>query len=155
MIKEFYGPEGGFESSEIWGLKSGVWNNILDGCIEIDRLGIPFKISIIKKVSNGRHTRLWQDRWNDSGDKLKDRFPRLYALEYEKDCVISDRWALQNGEWVGKWDWTRLPSGRTTDDLNSLVNILGSLCLSDSPDKWSWNLDPSGSFSVKQLTQQV
>lgn len=151
-----YGSEGGFDLSESHGLKSGVWNCIIGNCTEIEQLGIPFKNCIIRNISNRVGTRFWKDIWSNIGAKFRDMIARLFALESEKSCSISDRWVLNNEIWAGSWAWRRPPSGRALDDLASLNNSIGSLRLtSELADGRRWSLDPTGSFNIKNLTHRV
>lgn len=58
-------------------------------------------------------------------------------------------------EWRGCWDWLRDPRGRTAGEFTDLLGKISDLSLSSSDDKWVWNLDPSGGFSVSSLTHMV
>ncbi|GKC67751.1 hypothetical protein Tco_1100349 [Tanacetum coccineum] len=70
--------------------KKGLWEGITD-CLVIDNMGIPFGDSFIKKVGNGENNLFWKVTWFDYGPTFMVRFPRLFALENNKDCDISDR----------------------------------------------------------------
>lgn len=113
VINELYGPEGGFDSNTGGGGCLGVWNNIICNSNDIDKLQIPFNSPFVKKVASGNQTRFWFDIWCKSGQNLKEKFPRLYALETNKKCFISDRWVNKDGIWTGNWEWIREPRGRT------------------------------------------
>nr|GEV68176.1 hypothetical protein [Tanacetum cinerariifolium] len=81
---------------------------------------------------------------------LKTSTPRLYALETNKRCVVSDRWVVCNGVWTGNWSWRVPPCGRSLDDLSNLINLIGNVSLSrGADDKWVW------SFNVKTLTSMI
>ncbi|GKD31483.1 hypothetical protein Tco_1242261 [Tanacetum coccineum] len=83
------------------------------------------------------NTFFWKDVWCKEGIRLKDLFPRLFALENNKDCLIVDRWKLINGTWRAVWDWRINPRGRALDDLTNLSSIIGDLSLSPGTnDKW-------------------
>ncbi|GKD85787.1 hypothetical protein Tco_1356941 [Tanacetum coccineum] len=108
------------------------------------------------KPTNGSNTSFWKDVWCTGGIRLMDAYPRLYALESQKDCMISDRWCLENGTWGVKWAWRSRPRGRALSDISSLLSAIGNLSLSpDGSDKWSWTLDASGKFKVKTLTKSI
>ncbi|GKD01133.1 hypothetical protein Tco_1171407 [Tanacetum coccineum] len=69
--------------------------------------------------------------WFGIGSRLKDIFPRLYALELDKSSKVTDRWKLLNDVWGGNWSW-RLPSrGRVIEGLSSLVSLIGNLAQPD------------------------
>nr|GFB59929.1 RNA-directed DNA polymerase, eukaryota, reverse transcriptase zinc-binding domain protein [Tanacetum cinerariifolium] len=42
------------------------------------------------KVGNGNSTSFWVDKWCIEG-VLKDRFPRMYALELDKNVTVADK----------------------------------------------------------------
>ncbi|GKB56445.1 putative RNA-directed DNA polymerase [Tanacetum coccineum] len=94
--------------------------------------------------------------------RIKDKYPRLFALETHQDCSIADRWKLQNGAWVGDWrrrSYLRGRSdlrGRFIDDLTKLSNHISTICLVDgSLDRWQWSLARNGHFSVSHLSKLV
>ncbi|GKB39211.1 RNA-directed DNA polymerase, eukaryota, reverse transcriptase zinc-binding domain protein [Tanacetum coccineum] len=95
----------------------------------------------------------WKDPWCGTGSRLKDVFPRLFALESHQDCKVNERWCLVDGVWGGNWEWRLPPRGRALNDLNSLRNVIGNLALSPNcSDKWSWGCDDLGRFNVKSIS---
>ncbi|GJX57854.1 RNA-directed DNA polymerase, eukaryota, reverse transcriptase zinc-binding domain protein [Tanacetum coccineum] len=87
---------------------------------------------------------------------VKDCFPRLFALEQHKDCLVSDKWVLEEGVWQGKWNWTRQPRRRTDEDLAKLVTDLNGLTLDEAQDdKWEWTLTSSRKFLVASLCRAI
>ncbi|GJV55468.1 RNA-directed DNA polymerase, eukaryota [Tanacetum coccineum] len=85
----------------IGGRIAGTINTIHDKGI------IPYS-SIKRQVKDSSSTRFWRDVW--LGDiPLERKFPRLFCLEANKDCLVRDKW--KNG-WV--WCWTRNFNGGVT-----------------------------------------
>ncbi|GKB37353.1 hypothetical protein Tco_0882295 [Tanacetum coccineum] len=84
VIKEFYGEYGGFHSS----------NSSL-GVVVLRMRQTP-PCGSTSGVVMGRG--------------LKISFPRLYALESFKDCMVKNRGQMVNESWFGLWDW-RIPPG--------------------------------------------
>ena len=83
-------------------------------------------------------------------------FPRLFSLENNKDCKLADRWKCVTGNWDGVWDWRCSPRGRSTDELNDLYSSLQNLQLNSKlPDRWKWDLDAKGCFSVNRLSKLI
>lgn len=123
VITELHGSKAGFNSNDHRNLRTGVWKKIVKCCHNIDSIGVPFGKSIIRKVGGGSETKFWTDSWCEAGIKLKDLFPRLFALEVEKNCLVSDRWHFCNDIWCGSWNWRFEPRGRATSDLEVLTNI--------------------------------
>lgn len=86
-------------------IDKGVWDAIISSWLAIDKVGVPFTQSIKKKVVSGQSVKFWKNIWHSSNQKLECLFPRLFALENNKDCHISDRWRRDGDVWVGCWDW--------------------------------------------------
>ncbi|XP_071739017.1 uncharacterized protein [Rutidosis leptorrhynchoides] len=73
-------------------------------------------------------------------------------LETNKDASIAGRITHSNGSSFGNWCWTRPPTGRATNEITELNNIVSSVTLSDKQDSWKYNLDSTGMFTTKSLT---
>ncbi|GJW57862.1 RNA-directed DNA polymerase, eukaryota, reverse transcriptase zinc-binding domain protein, partial [Tanacetum coccineum] len=85
-----------------------------------------------------------------------DVFSRLFALDSQQDCKVSDRWCQVDGVWGGNWSWRLPPRGRAISDLLNLTSLIGHLSLSvGSTDKWSWTSDSSVLFKVKTLSNII
>ncbi|GJX41892.1 hypothetical protein Tco_0256882 [Tanacetum coccineum] len=91
--------------------RSGVWPNILRSIEEIKKIGVPLDSLMTPKIVSGEQTSFWNDDWLTAGVSLRESFPRLYALEIEKDCRLCDRWKVMNGNWQGVWAWRSPPRG--------------------------------------------
>ncbi|GJV03727.1 RNA-directed DNA polymerase, eukaryota, reverse transcriptase zinc-binding domain protein [Tanacetum coccineum] len=119
--------------------------------VTLSKISHLFNLSTLASIIlvNGKGTSFWLDPWCDNGARLKDLFPRLYALDTCQDCNVCDRWCVNDGVWGGTWSWRFPPRGCALDDLEALVSLIGNLSLSDDDDKWSWSRDASGSFKVK------
>ncbi|KAL4589726.1 hypothetical protein LXL04_002635 [Taraxacum kok-saghyz] len=84
-----------------------------------------------RRVGNGENTHFLEDCW--VGDEpLANRFPRLFALEADRGCLVADR---RNREgW--SWRWNRqLTAGRSLDELNRMIETLREVSCSDSEDR--------------------
>ncbi|GKA53217.1 RNA-directed DNA polymerase, eukaryota, reverse transcriptase zinc-binding domain protein [Tanacetum coccineum] len=126
VITEIHGSSGGFDLM-VGPRKSSTWSDIMSSCNKIEQLG-----------------------------PLKDCFPCLFALEQHKDCLVADRWVLEEDVWQGKWAWTRQPSGRDVGDLTKLVSGLNGFTLDESQeDKWEWVLTSSRKFTVASLCRAI
>ncbi|GJT68519.1 putative RNA-directed DNA polymerase [Tanacetum coccineum] len=156
VISVLYDNDGGFHNISGAGLKKGIWDGILSSSVAIDDTGVAFSHSFIKKVSDGDTTLFWEDSWVAHGPCLKLRFPRLYALETNKEAKVKDRWMMSNGNGSSSWNWRSQPRGRALDELNSIHNLLnGAQITAGSPDRWFWNYDSKGMFTVKRLTSLI
>lgn len=53
-------------------------------------ISISYLSSYIQKLRNGKGTCFWSCKWL-GGSPLKNYFPRLFALEMNKNCLVRDR----------------------------------------------------------------
>lgn len=130
----------------------GLWHNIVGALKNIQSIPQLNNFGITKRVGNGKNTRFWKDLWIGE-ECLSFRFPRLFALETEKDCIIHDR-RIDN---LWQWKWRRpVRSGRESQQLDDLANILPTN-MSENPDGWSWCLEGNNQdhFSVAMLRTRV
>ncbi|GJX91121.1 nucleotide-binding alpha-beta plait domain-containing protein [Tanacetum coccineum] len=51
--------------------------------------------SITKELGDGKASKFWCDSWSDEG-VLKEKFPRVYALELRKNITIADKVRQEN-----------------------------------------------------------
>ncbi|GJZ75140.1 ribonuclease H-like domain, reverse transcriptase, RNA-dependent DNA polymerase [Tanacetum coccineum] len=83
-----------------------------------------------KKLGNGADTYFWEDLWH--GDMvLKQRYPRLYALEVKKNVDVASKLSQENLT----WSFRRAPRS----GWNKVV----------------WTLDGSGEFSVASARKVI
>ncbi|KAI3820444.1 hypothetical protein L1987_07991 [Smallanthus sonchifolius] len=69
-----------------------------------------------------------------------------------KVCRAANRIRIANGVVVLNWDWSRLPfAGTEADELLLLMSSLASVTNSSSSEKWQWELESSGIFSVSSI----
>ncbi|PWA78075.1 RNA-directed DNA polymerase, eukaryota, Reverse transcriptase zinc-binding domain protein [Artemisia annua] len=72
-------------------------------------------------------------------------FPRLYALEIDKDCSLSERLIRVGETFTWSWNWRRaLRSGRERADFDQLMEVVRDVILSNVSDSWRWSLEKSG-----------
>ncbi|XP_071728009.1 uncharacterized protein [Rutidosis leptorrhynchoides] len=96
------------------------------------------------RIGNGQDTLFWHHNWI-GGSKLCDKFHRLYALESDKLCKLSDRLSI-NG-WC--WSWRRnIRSGAEAQQFSELSSTIDHVTLNDSSDKWVCTRFPKDTFSV-------
>ncbi|GJY25614.1 RNA-directed DNA polymerase, eukaryota, reverse transcriptase zinc-binding domain protein, partial [Tanacetum coccineum] len=142
IISSIYGQQGGFGSIGSHMHGSGVWSSILKAIHHMHDRNL-VKYSSMWKKTNGRDTRFWSDLW--VGDQtLKERFPRVFALERIKDCSIADRWHDDNWNWIRNMH-TR---GRTGQQFLDLLYVLQGIDWSENEDVWRWELGHERMFSV-------
>ncbi|XP_071703931.1 uncharacterized protein [Rutidosis leptorrhynchoides] len=149
VIRSLYGPDGGlFSQTDATNRGcTGVWRDIICAGHLIEGHNISFKSSFVKKVGNGSNTLFWEEGWCGP-EKFSVLFPRLYRLEASKSTKVSERLV---GDHVS-WRWIREPTGRTTNELNALLEMISSISLdSNKVDSWRWGLSSDGIFTVKKM----
>ncbi|GKB58897.1 arginine repressor C-terminal-like domain-containing protein [Tanacetum coccineum] len=90
VIKDFYGDDGCFSSSAAAHRSNGVWVDIIKAVSIIDDIVPSFRSSFVLKFSNGSSISFWKDAWCNNITRLMDLYPRLYALETNKECRVND-----------------------------------------------------------------
>lgn len=150
-IKSIHGVHGGFDQSGQKSKRGGVWLNMVYLFDKLQTNNILPQSYIRKEIGNGSTTRFWKDNWI-GGTRFMDKFPRLYALEVDKDCVVADRWRERG--WV--WNWSRDWSGGiTVEQLSTLRDLLGDVVLNVDIDGWVWELDSDGIFTVSSARKYI
>lgn len=106
-----------------------------------------FYVRVEWKVSNGRHTRFWKDKWFGH-QSLAWAFPRLYSISSQKEAKVRDVWSLVNSELTWNLTWRRLPFLWENNLIVNLLATLHSVILGEEEDKWLWLPEESGVYSV-------
>ncbi|GJS24354.1 RNA-directed DNA polymerase, eukaryota [Tanacetum coccineum] len=118
---------------------------------KISMIGINLLAHLKKKVGNGVHTTFWEDSWiNDI--PLSQSYPRLYALENRKHITVAEK--ISEATLIASF--RRAPRGGVEEDqFIQLVELVDSVILSNSNDRWVWLLDPSGEYSVSSARTYI
>ncbi|XP_071713639.1 uncharacterized protein [Rutidosis leptorrhynchoides] len=129
VIMSLYGPNSGFDvdTSHRHFSSHSTWKDVFAGK-KIDSMGIPFSSSFVKTVGNGSRTLFWEDTWM-GGERLRDKFHRLYQLEGSKTATVQERVSKSDSHVTGLWNWIRPPSGRTLDELAALTSMISGMSL--------------------------
>ncbi|XP_071736746.1 uncharacterized protein [Rutidosis leptorrhynchoides] len=96
------------------------------------------------KVGNGSCIRLWRHTWLGS-EPLCNRFNRIFHLDVNPKCVITDRRC--NNMWSRQWK-RDISGGRIETMASTLFVALQNLELSTQDDTIYWVLNPNSGFSV-------
>nr|GEZ66361.1 RNA-directed DNA polymerase, eukaryota, reverse transcriptase zinc-binding domain protein [Tanacetum cinerariifolium] len=96
------------------------------------------------RVGNGLNTMFWEDVW--IGNKnFKTSFPRIYALESDKNLIVVDKMAHNDTA----FSLRRQPKdGVEMEQFRALSIVIEGVLLHDMVDRWKWTLEGSGEFSV-------
>ena len=98
-------------------------------------------------MGNGVQTKFWLDFWS-SDMALCDRFPRIFALESVKDISVADK--MVDGSLCASF---RRPirDGVERQQWQEFLQLIDSVILSSSHDRWTCDLNGEGMFCVKDI----
>ena len=101
-------------------------------------------------MGNGRDTLFWEVCW--IGDRpLAARFPRLVALERNRNCMVADRWSVDG--WT--WEWQRPIVGRSRSSLDDLLLVLADFRCGEASDGWRWKIGSDGVYTVGETRRWI
>ncbi|GJT95634.1 putative reverse transcriptase domain-containing protein, partial [Tanacetum coccineum] len=146
VMQALYGPN--IDSHSIH--YSSNWCSILKEMQMLKAKGFDFLSLCNKRVGDGNNTSFWLDTWR--GDSaLCDSFPRMFALEMEKNCMVATKMAAP----VDASFRRSVRGGIELVQFNELRAILESVSLSHSLDRWICNASSDGSFRVKDIRNLI
>nr|GEY33295.1 hypothetical protein [Tanacetum cinerariifolium] len=110
----------------------------------LEKKGINLLSFMKKKLGNGLSTFFWEDGWCEWG-KLKERFPRAYALENLKHITVGHKLSQP----CLSHSFRRNPRGGLEESqVEELSSLVQSVELNHSQDKWSWSLHTSAGIET-------
>nr|GEY93612.1 RNA-directed DNA polymerase, eukaryota [Tanacetum cinerariifolium] len=122
------------------------WNAIIREINVLKTQGVDLLSHCKLRVGSSTRTMFWRDTW--FGDVLFCLlFPRLYALENEKDSTL----AVKVQDSIALSFRRSVREGAETQQLESLQDLIGSKVLSNVQDRWVWDLKGEGNFVLKTL----
>ncbi|GJU10200.1 RNA-directed DNA polymerase, eukaryota [Tanacetum coccineum] len=170
LIRSIHGQSGDSNTTLPLKSKSGTWYHIVSIKNDLLNLGIDMSLIFKKKIGNGSDTRFWTDNWVGGG-LLKFSFLRLYRLDTNKQCVVSDRAPtfhqhfattsapIATASQVGlvyKWSWIRrIRAGPDLAELEDHCSLVAHLRLSLNQDIWECTIDDSRTFTVKGMQSHI
>ena len=132
-----------------------MWESIIAACKGLRSWGLDFFNSFSQKLSAGSEASWW-DKAIARGQSLKERFPRIFAMEMDQQVPFNQRWVWENGSWRGSWNWRSDLRGRTFEEYQRLVDFLiRSDFKTTGKNRWIWNWDNKGLFTCKNLSSII
>ncbi|GJW80582.1 RNA-directed DNA polymerase, eukaryota [Tanacetum coccineum] len=125
---------------------SSNWNSIIREIQTLKSHGVDLFSHCRIRVGNGLRTRFWSDKWVDD-THLRHLFSRVYALEVNKECSVADK--LQGSVTTSFRRSAR--GGIEAHQLAQLQLLIEPTILSNSDDRWVWDLNGDGIFRVKDV----
>ncbi|GJV97810.1 RNA-directed DNA polymerase, eukaryota [Tanacetum coccineum] len=119
------------------------WSTIIKEVDVLKAQGIDLISHCKIRIGNGRSTSFWKDLW--IGDcRLCDKFPRLYALDVNKECSVTSK---MSDSFTSSFRRV-IRGGIESTQLSDIMSILGLVILSSNEDRYFWDLNGDGDFRV-------
>ncbi|GJW56280.1 putative RNA-directed DNA polymerase, eukaryota, reverse transcriptase zinc-binding domain protein, partial [Tanacetum coccineum] len=150
VVKGIHGQDGGIGCNRRSNSYQSTWIAILKAVSNLNDKGIDLLSACTRSVGNGKSIRFWDDSW--CGDKpLKDVFPRIFALDNDKRCIVDHR--INNSTWSTAL--RRMPRGGIeSHQFSVLLDSIRDVMLSDKEDAWKWALNSTG-FTVSSARNHI
>nr|GEU91165.1 RNA-directed DNA polymerase, eukaryota [Tanacetum cinerariifolium] len=126
------------------------WLSILREVSASKLQGIDFLSHCKRHVGSGMQTRFWEDLWLGE-TPFRELFPRLYALENNKDCSVVVK---MQGE-IDISFRRQVRGGVESQQLEIIKDLVRLKVLSNVDDRWAWDLNGDGDFCVKDARDLV
>ncbi|GJR22094.1 RNA-directed DNA polymerase, eukaryota, reverse transcriptase zinc-binding domain protein [Tanacetum coccineum] len=150
VIKTVHGADGNIGMVRKVGVKS-CWANIVNEINVLSNKGVNLMKYLRIRLGNGDSTLLWDDPWHVGGI-LKDRFPRVYALETFKSVTVGDKLAHPSLS----HSFRRMPrGGAELSQFVEFTEMMQQVILAPVSDRWTWTLNNSGEFSVASVRKLI
>nr|GEY52614.1 RNA-directed DNA polymerase, eukaryota, reverse transcriptase zinc-binding domain protein [Tanacetum cinerariifolium] len=123
------------------------WMNIVNEVNVLKEQGINLFEFMKRKMGDGANTCFWEDNCAEGGI-LKNKFPRVYALEKNKKVLVSVKMKDPGLDHSLR---RKVRGGAEQSQLNALSELLDKVNLVPQADRHIWSLDSSEVFSVASM----
>ncbi|GKB35559.1 RNA-directed DNA polymerase, eukaryota, partial [Tanacetum coccineum] len=129
---------------------NSTWSSIITEVNSLKVKGVDLISHCKIRVGKGTGTSFWKDLW--IGDNLlKLSFPRLFALEENKDISVADKMNTS----ISSSFRRHVRGGVESQQLDQLSLLLDTVILSNMDDRWFWDLNGEGVFQVKDVRSML
>ncbi|XP_071715067.1 uncharacterized protein [Rutidosis leptorrhynchoides] len=110
-------------------------------------------------LKDGKSTAFWHDRWLGSFI-LKEKYPRLFALDTDKSCTVFYRVDLAGSSFSFNGSWLHSPRGRSASDMEELSSLIENFTPPQNTnnvteDSWLCTLTDSDNSFTKQVSANL
>ncbi|PNY11621.1 cysteine-rich receptor-like protein kinase, partial [Trifolium pratense] len=125
------------------------WRDVVGIGGKYDDCWFPSKVSSV--LGNGKSIGFWKEKWYGAVP-LRDLFPSLFEKVLHKDSVVSELIQADSFELNWNRDWLSSLSHAELVEKAELEQLLFGLTVHlNIEDRWRWNSDTTGLFSVKSV----
>nr|GFA81863.1 RNA-directed DNA polymerase, eukaryota, reverse transcriptase zinc-binding domain protein [Tanacetum cinerariifolium] len=150
VIKAIYEEDGSFDKVGVFGGRT-CWTSIVQEVKVLQDQGVNVHYFIKLKLGNGDCLRFWIDQWYEDG-VLKRLFPRVYALELNKNISVSSKFNAPRLD----TSFRRITrSGIEETQFNSMAEIVTATTLMPCDDRYTWLLGNDGTFLVASIRKVI
>nr|GEY17621.1 RNA-directed DNA polymerase, eukaryota, nucleotide-binding alpha-beta plait domain protein [Tanacetum cinerariifolium] len=122
-------------------------------CINVNKshvLGVGVPLDIVHQ-GDGLNIRFWFDTWI-LDLPLNVQFPRLFALELDKDISVDVKWSAPSFDASFR---RQVRDDVERNQWSALLHMLGTITLSLSPDRYFCDLNGEGAYRVKDIRSEL
>nr|GFB06271.1 RNA-directed DNA polymerase, eukaryota, reverse transcriptase zinc-binding domain protein [Tanacetum cinerariifolium] len=123
------------------------WGVMLREVHQLALKGFDFPSHCKIRIGDGLNTRFWLDTWT-LDLPLCVRFPRLFALEFDKEILVVAKWGAPSFDEPFR---RQVRDGVERNQWSELLSLLGMISLSPSSDRYFCDLNGDGVFRVKDI----
>lgn len=98
------------------------------------------------RLGRGNRIHFWLDEEVIDG-RLKNQFPRIYAIAQSKNMFIEDPYRVTNGN--SKWIVNVNRNLNDVEEYEAMLLLLSTLHVNEGMDQIEWKLKQNGEFTVK------
>nr|GEV57212.1 RNA-directed DNA polymerase, eukaryota [Tanacetum cinerariifolium] len=150
VIKAIHGADGNIDGIPEHGASS-CWLNIINEVKVLEKMGIHLLNYMHMNLGNGFVTSFWDDRWCADG-RLKDIYPRVYALENHKKITVGEKLAQLSLVYF----FRRVPrGGAESSQVEELKRLIQPVIVKQGKDSWNTSLSKSGMYSVASVRNLI
>ncbi|PWA41586.1 hypothetical protein CTI12_AA459190 [Artemisia annua] len=160
VITSIFGTHGRLETNIFIPIRHShvsPWKEIYGLNKDLLKVNINLDSIFLMKIGDGSVFKFWHDCWFGTSNFMS-LFPRMYALETHKDCLISER-CFSGGLMdlpSHVWAWRRSPrDGIEKAQFDDLVNLLVGFKPTDVRDSWTCSLNSLKHIHVSSMRYAI
>ena len=117
--------------------RKGTWGKIVELQKDLNSSNIHLNSQFSRHFEKGKNIRFWTERW-DGVSTLETKFPRIAALDVNRNCYIADRISeSDNGvKFCGHWK-RPIRGGREEYEVKELEKICRTFPIWDEGEGWN------------------